>query len=202
MSRYWIVDGHNVIFAIPQLRRLQDAGQGEEARQGLIDALRRFTQGRQHHLLVVFDGGDERGDETGTRGTLLEVVYSRRRPGGADEEIIRKARSLLEEGHSVSVVTNDVTTLAVALPKAADHLKVQPFWEKYVDAPGGEASKPVEGDFSDLECEMLALTVAEEPVRVGTKPATPGKLKDPLRERLRLKKEKGRARHQRRFRRR
>ena len=210
MSRYWIVDGHNVIFAIPPLQRLQVSGHREAARQGLLDALRRFAQKKNDKLLVVFDGGDPQWNQDAIREPLLEVVYSRRREGGADERIIREAKSLVQHGHRVTVVTNDVITLASALPKDVDHLKVRPFWETYVEEPLRAASKRVEGDFSEVEKEMLARAATEESEQVGTKSIAVAVSstrkrsagKDALRERLRLKREKGRARHRRRFKRR
>jgi predicted RNA-binding protein with PIN domain len=209
MSRFWIVDGHNVIFAIPRLKTLQLSGRGEEAREGLLAALRRFTQARKARLLVVFDGADVPSNQDVTREPLLEVVYSPRHPGGADERIIRGAKSLVQQGHRVTVVTNDVITLAALLPKDVDHLKVRPFWEKHVEEVEGSADKRVEGDFSDVEKEMLTRAATAEPVQVITRPAaapTPGRpdhgaAKSTLRERLRLKREKGKARHRRRFKR-
>ncbi|HKB07556.1 MAG TPA: NYN domain-containing protein [Candidatus Polarisedimenticolia bacterium] len=206
MSRFWIVDGHNVIFAIPRLKSLQLTERREEARERLVDALRRFALARKDPLLVVFDGDDLPSRQEALRGPLLEVVYSRRRPDGADERIIVEARALVQQGHQVTVVTNDVITLAAKLPKAVQHLKVRPFWERHIER---KADKPVEGDFSDIETEMLARAAAagaevEDSGRPAAATASGSRDragKDTVRERLRLKKERGRARHQRRFRR-
>jgi predicted RNA-binding protein with PIN domain len=219
MGRIWIVDGHNVIFAISQLKRLQVSGHRDEARDGLLDALRRFARVRNDRLLVVFDGGEQQQDREVDREPLLEVVYSQHRPGGADERIIREAKSLLHQGHRVTVVTNDVITLAAVLPGSVDHVKVRPFWETQIERAERKAGKHVDGDFSDVEKEMLARAAAagtevagptRRPAPDGTRPAAaamsgsqnPGAGKVTLYERLRLKKEKGRARHQRRFKRR
>jgi len=218
MSRIWIVDGHNVIFAISSLKNLQVTGYRQEARRVLLDALRRFAQERNDRLLVVFDGGDRQRDQKVDPEPLLEVIYSARRPGGADERIIREARSLYGTGHCVTVVTNDVTTLAAGLPGGVDHLKVGPFWNKHIKEAERKAGKRVEGDFSDVEKEMLERASGTEPedaaytrrpARVGRCTAAvdagilkPCAGKDALLERLRLKREKGRARHQRRFKRR
>ena len=216
MGRIWIVDGHNVIFAIPQLKRLQATGRRDEARDGLLDALRRFARARNDRLLVVFDGDDLKSNQDVMRESSLEVVYSPRRPDGADERIVLEAKSRLQQGHRVTVVTNDVITLAAKLPKAVDHLKVRPFWETQIERAERKAGKRVEGDFSDVEKEMLARAAAGTEVEVHTRirpqsgrPAAAtasesldrGAGKDTVRERLRLKKERGRARHQRRFKR-
>ncbi|HEU4401972.1 MAG TPA: NYN domain-containing protein, partial [Candidatus Polarisedimenticolia bacterium] len=108
--RIWIVDGHNVIFAIPRLARLQVAGYREEARDGLVDALRRFAQPRGQKVLIAFDGDDPGREPEVIREPLLEIRYARRSEGGADARILRDATSLLEQGHPVTVVTNDVNT--------------------------------------------------------------------------------------------
>ena len=214
MGRIWIVDGHNVIFAIPRLKALQVSGHRNEARDDLVDALRRFVQARKDPLLVVFDGDDLKSNQDVMRESSLEVVYSPRRPDGADERIVLEAKSRLQQGHRVTVVTNDVITLAAKLPKAVDHLKVRPFWDRHIER---KADKPVEGDFSDIETEMLARAAAaatevEGHTRIRRLSGRPvaatasgsqdrGAGKDTVRERLRLKKERGRARHQRRFKR-
>jgi predicted RNA-binding protein with PIN domain len=179
--------------------------------------LRRFARVRNDRLLVVFDGGEQQQDRAVDREPLLEVVYSPHRPGGADERIIREAKSLLHQGHRVTVVTNDVITLAAVLPGTVDHLKVRPFWETQIERAERKAGKRVEGDFSDVEKEMLARAAAagtevEGHTRIRPQSGRPaaatasgsqdrGAGKDTVRERLRLKKERGRARHQRRFKR-
>ncbi|MBI1951123.1 MAG: NYN domain-containing protein, partial [Acidobacteria bacterium] len=60
----WIMDGHNMIFAIPRLQGLQVSGHRDEARRALEDRLRRFAQRRGQKVLVVFDGNDlQRNDD-------------------------------------------------------------------------------------------------------------------------------------------
>ncbi len=159
--RIWIVDGHNVIFAIPRLERLQVSGRGGEAREGLVDTLRRFALPRRQRVLIVFDGDDLARQPEVVREPFLEVTYTPRSEGGADIRILREARSLLQRGHPVTVVTNDVSTLVRELPDGVEHLEVRPFWRKYI--VGAQAGKRVAGDFSDLESEMLALAGVAEP---------------------------------------
>ena len=85
----------------------------------------------------------------------MEAVYSRRSDGEADDRIIHEARSWLEQGHRVTVVTDDVSTLAGELPDSVQHLAVHGFWVKFIERVLGQAGKRVEGDFSDVEKEMV-----------------------------------------------
>jgi predicted RNA-binding protein with PIN domain len=204
-KRIWIVDGHNVIFAIPRLENLQVSGRGEDARRDLVDTLRRFALPRSQRVLIVFDGDDLARQPDVIREPLLEIGYARKRDGGADERIVREASSLLEQGHPVTVVTNDVNTLAVKLPSGVDHLEVRPFWRKYI--VGLQGAKRVEGDFSEVESELMALPAGAEPpaARTGKREsvrsaAGTGKLAaeaDARRERIIIKKARGRARQER-----
>jgi predicted RNA-binding protein with PIN domain len=206
-KRIWIVDGHNVIFAIPRLERLQVSGRGGEAREGLVDTLRRFALPRRQRVLIVFDGDELARQPEVIREPFLEVTYTRRSEGGADVGILREARSLLQRGHPVTVVTNDVSTLARELPDGVEHLGVRPFWRKYI--VGAQAGKRVAGDFSDLESEMLALAAVAEPAAalvnerksVPSPPGSGGQTAEAnaRRQRILVKKARGRARQERRL---
>src|SRR5574341_1565773 len=113
--RIWIMDGHNMIFAIPPLQRLQVSGRREEARAGLADRLEAFAVRRGEKVLVVFDGDQMHASPEAVRRPLLQIVYTRRGEGEADARIIREARAGFERGWVVTVVTNDVSTLASKL---------------------------------------------------------------------------------------
>ena len=218
LTRIWIMDGHNMIFAIPGLQRLQVSDRREEARRGLVDRLRRFAQSRSERVLVVFDGNDLPSNPDVLREPLLETVYARRSDGAADDRIIHEARLRLGQGHRVTVVTDDVSTLAGELPEGVRHLKVGAFWSKYIDEAVDQSSKRVEGDFSDVEREMVARAVAAEsaaadsgrpeqtrerpPAVFGSSIRGRAAAKQATGERIRLKREKGRLRQERRLKRR
>jgi predicted RNA-binding protein with PIN domain len=152
--RIWIMDGHNMIFAIDRLQRLQVSGRRDEARRALVVELQRFARTEGEKVLVVFDGNDLQWNPDIIRETFLETVYTRRSDGEADDRIIHEARVCLEQGHRVTVVTNDLRTLAAELPEGVHNLEVQAFWLKYIERAVGQVSKRVEGDFSDVEREM------------------------------------------------
>ena len=78
VSRIWIMDGHNMIFAIPPLQRLQVSDRREEARRGLADRLEQFALVRGEKVLLVFDGNALPSNPDAARGPLFEIVYAPR----------------------------------------------------------------------------------------------------------------------------
>ena len=156
------MDGHNMIFAIPGLQQLQVSDRREEARSGLTDRLGRFALTRGEKVLVVFDGHQMSSNPDATRHPLLEVAYGRPGEGGADDRIIREAGRCLERGLVVTVVTDDLNTLAGKLPRGVLHLGVRAFWLKHIEKDVGKGGKQVAGDFSDVEREMMAQAATTE----------------------------------------
>lgn len=220
-NRIWIMDGHNIIFAIPSLRRLQVSDRREEARAGLADRLERFALTRGETVRVVYDGNDLPSNPDAVRKPLFETVYARRGEGAADDRIIHEARRCLERGLLVTVVTDDVNTLARELPRGVQHLGVREFWLKHIEKEVVEGGKRIEGDFSDVEREMMTQAAmtgpvfeAREPVRPaarsgrgavaasdpGTRARADGE--EEMRERIRRKRERGHLRQERRLKRR
>ena len=150
----WIIDGHNVIFAIPRLKRLQTSGDRAAAREELQGHVRRFAERRGARVILVFDGNDA-GRSPGTvEEPRLETIYARSSDGEADDRILHEARACRERGDPVTVVTDDVRTLATLLPDGVRHLAVQEFWRRQIEAPGRTPEKRVVGDFSDVEQAM------------------------------------------------
>ncbi|HUD70531.1 MAG TPA: NYN domain-containing protein, partial [Dongiaceae bacterium] len=200
-SRLWLMDGHNMIFAIHDLQRLQVSGSGEEARQGLAERLERFALERRERVVVVFDGHASASGQRSVQGAHFEIVYARGGAGAADEFIVREARRASEAGLPVAVVTDDVRTLATRLPRGVRHQGVRAFWLEHVEPRPRGDDKPVGGDFSDLERAMLAQAAAQERSRPARNPApapSPPR-QDPGGTRRLLKRERGRLRQERRL---
>jgi predicted RNA-binding protein with PIN domain len=200
-DRIWIIDGHNVIFALGALKSLQLSERGGEARALLVERLEEFAHHSGERVLVVFDGRDSASHPEAKRGFLLEVVYSPRAEGAADKRILQEAARLARRGTLVTVVTNDMATVAHALPREVRHLRVRDFWQKHIEPPKAAEDKPAHGDFSGIERDMLALAaaVAAESCTSERKPAyEPAKVES----RERSKKERGRLRQKRRLERR
>ncbi len=80
---HYIIDGYNVIHAIPALRNvlLRDAAQ---ARESLIEHVARLTRRKKFRGTIVFDGERPAGDFTASRAPI-HVVYSA--PQTADDKI-------------------------------------------------------------------------------------------------------------------
>ena len=210
-GRIWILDGHNVIFAIGALQRLQISGRGAEARALLVERLETFAHQRGEKVLIVFDGRGVGVDPDARRTPLLEAVYGHAAEGAADERILREADRRSRRGDRVTVVTNDRSTLASRLPREVIHLRVRDFWLRHIDPPEAADAKPAGGDFSGIEGDMLALAAAVAAESRAREPGGPSDAARPLPEgarpapgndQRRLKKERGRLRQKRRLHRR
>jgi predicted RNA-binding protein with PIN domain len=217
-NRLWLIDGHNVIFAVPSLHALQVTDRRNEARRSLADRLQRFAHARGERVLIVFDGTGLASNPDARRGSMLEVTYTRPAEGGADNRIIYVAGQRAVQRRPVTVVTDDVSTLVARLPRGVEHLGVQEFWLKHIDQPPAPGAKRVEGDFSDVEHELLAQAAAEDAaIAAAPRPASPARRRPAAsraaagpdsarpsaeqarRDRLLLKRETGRLRQQRRL---
>lgn len=114
----WIVDGHNVIFASPDLSGLQLSGDRTGARRDLEQQLESFGRAAGLQVWVVFDGNeDPRNPEVWDR-PHLRTFYSGIGEE-ADDRICLLALQCQQKGESVVVVTSDRRTLGVQLPASA-----------------------------------------------------------------------------------
>jgi predicted RNA-binding protein with PIN domain len=102
-SRYLIVDGHSLIFAWPELRKLHER-RTSLAREALIKQLRDYQDRTGTRVVVVFDGKGERVTETAHPGDV-HVFYSRR--GQTADAIIERLASKYGGRFDLSVATSD-----------------------------------------------------------------------------------------------
>ena len=102
-SRYLVVDGHSVIFAWPELRKLHQR-RPVLAREALIKRLRDYQDWTGVRVVAVFDG-------TGTRVTEvsepqdLHIFYSKR--GQTADTIIERLASKYAARFDLTVATSD-----------------------------------------------------------------------------------------------
>lgn len=94
-----VIDGYNLIYAVPELAFASDKGQGREA---LMEALRLYRKRRSHKIKVVFDGGLEPGGDK-QRLAGMPVAFSGAERS-ADDVIAALAA---KEGNGITVVTSD-----------------------------------------------------------------------------------------------
>jgi predicted RNA-binding protein with PIN domain len=102
-ARYLIVDGHSVIFAWPELRKLH-ARRSSVAREVLIKRLRDYQDWTGVHVVVVFDGKG-RKIETISNPAEVQVFYSR--TGQTADAIVERLASKYAKRFELMVATSD-----------------------------------------------------------------------------------------------
>jgi uncharacterized protein len=102
-ARYLIVDGHSVIFAWPELRKLL-ARRSSLAREGLIKRLRDYQDWTGVHVVVVFDGKGRKIEATNDPADV-QVFYSR--TGQTADAIIERLASKYAKRFELFVATSD-----------------------------------------------------------------------------------------------
>jgi predicted RNA-binding protein with PIN domain len=100
---YLIVDGHSVIFAWPELRKLH-ARRSSLAREALIKQLRDYQDWTGVRVVVVFDGKG-RKIETVSEPAEVQIFYSR--TGQTADAIIERLASKYAKRFELMVATSD-----------------------------------------------------------------------------------------------
>jgi predicted RNA-binding protein with PIN domain len=102
-SRYLIVDGHSVIFAWPELRKLH-ARRSSLAREALIKQLRDYQDWTGVRVVVVFDGKGRKIEATSDPAEV-QVFYSR--TGQTADAIVERLASKYAKRFELMVATSD-----------------------------------------------------------------------------------------------
>src|SRR5213592_92087 len=102
-ARYLIVDGHSVIFAWPELRRLH-ARRSSLAREALIKQLRDYQDWTGVRVVAVFDGKGKKVEATSDPGDV-QIFYSR--SGQSADAIIERLASKYAKQFELMVATSD-----------------------------------------------------------------------------------------------
>ena len=100
---YLIVDGHSVIFAWPELRKLH-ARRSALAREALVKQLRDYQDWTGVRVVVVFDGKGKKIEATSDPGDV-QLFYSR--SGQSADAIIERLASKYAKRHELVVATSD-----------------------------------------------------------------------------------------------
>jgi uncharacterized protein len=103
-ARYLIVDGHSVIFAWPELRKLH-ARRSTLARESLIKQLRDYQDWSGVRVVVVFDGKGRKVDAISDPGEV-QIFYSR--SGQSADAIIERLASKYARHYDLVVATSDL----------------------------------------------------------------------------------------------
>jgi predicted RNA-binding protein with PIN domain len=102
-ARYLIVDGHSVIFAWPELRKLH-LRRSSLAREALLKQLRDYQDWSSVRVVVVFDGKGKKVEAT-SDPTEVQVFYSR--SGQSADAIIERLASKYAKRYELVVATSD-----------------------------------------------------------------------------------------------
>src|SRR5262245_14255664 len=102
-ARYLIVDGHSVIFAWPELRKLH-ARRSSLAREALLKQLRDYQDWTGVRVVAVFDGKGNKV-EASSDPEEVQVFYSR--SGQAADAIIERLASKYAKENDLVVATSD-----------------------------------------------------------------------------------------------
>ena len=102
-ARYLIVDGHSVIFAWPELRKLH-VRRSSLAREALLKQLRDYQDWTGIRVVAVFDGKGTKVEAT-SDPTEVQVFYSR--SGQSADAIIERLASKYAKEYELVVATSD-----------------------------------------------------------------------------------------------
>ena len=102
--RYLIVDGHSIIFAWPNLRRLHQR-RTSLAREALAKRLRDYQDWTGIRVVVVFDG---KGTDVSTHADPhdIQIFYSRK--GQTADSLVERLASKYATDYELTVATSDV----------------------------------------------------------------------------------------------
>lgn len=103
-ARYLIVDGHSIIFAWPELRKLH-ARRSSLAREALLKQLRNYQDWTGVRVVVVFDGKGKNVETTTDPGEV-QIFYSRK--GQSADAIIERLACKYTEHFELTVATSDL----------------------------------------------------------------------------------------------
>ena len=102
-TRYLLVDGHSIIFAWPELRRLHER-RASLAREALIKQLRDYQDWTGVRVVIAFDGKAPNISAISDPGDV-QIFYSR--SGQTADTIIERIASKYAEKFKLMVATSD-----------------------------------------------------------------------------------------------
>ena len=136
--RYLIVDGHSVIFAWPELRKLH-ARRTALARDELVKLLTEYQDASGVRVVAVFDGQGGKASEESAPGGI-QIFYSA--AGQTADAIVERLVAKYAGQHEITVATSDLmeqqtVTSFGALVVSADGLR------PYLDEARGDLSRQI-----------------------------------------------------------
>jgi uncharacterized protein len=129
-ARYLIVDGHSIIFAWPELRKLQ-ARRSSLARDALLRQLRDYQDWTGMRVVAVFDGKGKKVDATSDPAEV-QVFYSR--SGQSADSIIERLASKYAKRYELTVATSDSLEAETVLACGAEWISPDGLRDLLADA--------------------------------------------------------------------
>ena len=114
--RYLVVDGHSVVFAWPELRKLHER-RASLAREALIRQLRDYQDWTGVRVVVVFDGKGSQVSATSDPHEI-QIFYSRK--GQTADAIIERLASKYAMRFDLTVATSDYLEQQTASASGAE----------------------------------------------------------------------------------
>src|SRR5205807_3100295 len=115
-ARYLIVDGHSIVFAWSDLRKLHER-RPSLARDALIKQLRDYQDWTGVRVVVVFDGKGPVPNESSDPGEI-QIFYSR--AGQSADAIVERLASKYGERFKLLVATDDYLERETAMACGAE----------------------------------------------------------------------------------
>jgi len=100
---YLIVDGHSVIFAWPELRKLHGR-RTSSAREELVRILTAYQDASGVRVVAVFDGQGGKANEASEPGGI-QIFYSA--AGQTADAIVERLVAKYAQDHEITVATSD-----------------------------------------------------------------------------------------------
>lgn len=124
---YLLVDGYNVLHALPELKKLSETDINA-ARDKLIDILINYQGFRSEKVILVFDAYKVRGGRESVEDySGLSVVYTKEAET-ADKYIERATHEKVKQNAIVRVASSDALEQAIVFGAGALRMSAREFW--------------------------------------------------------------------------
>lgn len=149
MKRRILIDGYNLLYHFPELRRIIERDL-EEAREGLLARLSSYAEEKGVEVIVVFDGEGRLGGVAESRGGV-KVIFSR--PPEKADPLIKRMIDKMEWGMDLTVVSSDNEIRSYARLSRVRLTSSHQFANEIAQKPDKEYEKKFDHSMSPEELE-------------------------------------------------
>lgn len=194
-TEFLLVDGYNIIFAWPELRKLSEDSL-DAARAKLADTLCNYQGFKKNEIILVFDGYKSKGNQ----GSVLhynniDIVYTKE--AQTADQFIELVSAQMARDFQIRVASSDALEQMIILARGAARMSARELWKEVKDVEESirktyEEKRPktkiglfdnVTGDLAklleDARLGKVDMGAGEEEPHKDTKPApgpgAPGK---------------------------